>query len=557
MNIYVNEYLRNHGINDENDYQTILNMEEKDIPSGEEILNSDKFNNLIISEIKSEKRIVVFGDYDTDGALATVVMTRGLRRVSELLTGSTGHISYYINDRFIDGYGISKTAIDKLLLKNPKLQTIVTVDNGIVAFEAVEYAKSRGLTVIITDHHKSLENVPNADVVVDPSQAGDDYPFKGISGTTVAYKLLLNLFEKNFKDNIQDIKNLVDFVGVSVVSDVMPMLYENRVYVKKALDVMNGKGDQKIRFGWHALLEHLITINKFKKNKKIDETDFGFLFSPIVNAQSRVNGKANITVDMFLSKDTDDIREKAKYMIEINEDRKAMSNQAFEEVNALDHTGKSIIVVRDDSLGEGLIGLLAGKLAEAYNRPTIVLTDSGNGMLKGSARSIDNLDITDNLRKLDNLESIGGHAGAAGLAIKADNFEAFEQQAVELFDTLVPKDLGNDVVADMSIDADDLNIDLIKDFGKLAPFGQDFAFPIFEVKKMPITQTKTMGKDKDHLKIVSGNTDVIIWSGVSDFGKKADNSSTMDVTGIAQINEYMNSESLQIIVTKNTIKFHK
>lgn len=556
---YVTEFLEKNGLKNEQEVEDFLSFSKEDIPSGELILNSEEFSREIIDNITKQNRIVVFGDYDTDGALSTLTMVRSLQSLSKRIIGTPGKISYYINDRFIDGYGINKSSVDKLLLRNPKLNTIVTVDNGIVAFEAIDYARSKGLNVIVTDHHKALEDgtLPNANVIVDPNQLNDQYPFKGISGTTVAYKLMLNLYEKHFPEYVEDVKSLIDFVGVSVVSDMMPLREENRIYVQETLDIFNNTGEYKLRFGWYALKEVLISIKKLDRSKKITETDFGFSFSPIINAQSRVNGKANVTVDMFLSTDTTDVREKASYMVSVNEERKEISNAAFDRLNETDYSGTPIIIVEDDTLGEGLIGLLAGKLTEQYNRPSIVLTDIGNGVLKGSARSITNVDITSSLHKFDDLLlGMGGHAGAAGLSLKKENMPLLQEKSLALFETLIPKDLSNAPVPDLVVDADDLNIDLIDEFKEFAPFGQDFSYPIMQVNNMPIDTIKIMGKDKNHLKITSDQIEVIDWFGVDKFYDEAVASGQMDAVGKAEVNEFMNKKSVQIVVQKDALSFY-
>ena len=557
-NTYISEYLRNHSINTQEDIDNILNMEESDIQTGAAMKNAEEFNENIINEIKAGNRILVFGDYDTDGVMATVVAVRALRSLSKILTGTEGHISYYINDRFVDGYGISAESIRKILLRNPKLDTIITVDNGIVAFDAVDYAKTRGLKVIITDHHQPLETVPNAYVVVDPHQAGDLSKFKEISGTTVIYKLMLNLFDTYFHDDLDLISNLIDFVGVSVVSDVMPMLYENRIYVKKAVDVFNNKGAQRLRLSWYVITEYLHKIGKLKGDSVFTEQDFGFVFSPIINAQSRINGQANIAVDLFLSTSTDDIREKASFMVDVNEERKDISNAAFARVMETDYSGMPIVIIRDDTLGEGVIGLIAGKITEAYNRPSVVLTAVDDNTLKGSARSIEGVNILNELRKLDkHMTALGGHAGAAGLSLKLDEFNEFKEEAIEQLSHVVPADLGNDVIADMTIQAEDFSKSLVNDFNELAPFGNGFEKPLFEVKDLKITDSKVIGKQKDHLRIVSKDTTILLWGGAKEFADDAKESNSMDVIGNPGINVFNNKESLQLIVEKNAIVFHK
>lgn len=555
---YINYFLKKNGLETEEEIEKFLDFKEADIPDTKIMQGIDAFNKEVIAEIKANNRIVVFGDYDTDGALATTVMVRSLRLLSFQLTGNYGRISYFIPDRFIDGYGMTESTVNKLLLKNPKVNTIITVDNGIVAFDAIRLAKSKNLKVLVTDHHKSLDDgsLPDADVIVDPGRQDDAYPDKGISGTTLAYKLMLNLYE-SLGLPIQNMTNLLDFVGMSVVSDIMPMRGQNRYYVKKALEIFNNQNGNRLRFGWAALKEVLIRNKKLKSGKKIDEMDFGFLFSPIINAQSRVNGKANVAVDLFLSQDSVDVREKADYMVMVNEERKELSNAAFEKLNETDFSGNSIIIVQDNSLGEGLIGLLAGKLTEKYNRPSIVLTDTGNGTLKGSARSIENVDVTNALRQRDDLFiGLGGHAGAAGMSLKSSNLDELKDSMTKIFDELVPADLTAEPIPDLVINADDISLDLLEEFNSLAPFGEEFKYPLIEVDSMPIDNVKQMGADKTHLKIISDNIDIINWSGVGKFYDDAIAAGSLDVIGKAQVNDFNGKMSVQIIVSHDSLKFY-
>lgn len=560
MKQYETTFLKNHGITKEN-YHEKLFMTEDEIPSASTMKNATAFAAELKRLLIAKKRICIYGDYDTDGVTATVVMVRGLRLLSKALTGDQGKISYWINDRFEDGYGMTSNAVDHILQRNPKLNVVITVDNGVVAFDAIKHAVERNLEVLVTDHHKGLEELPVAKVIVDPSQIGETCQFKDISGCTVAYKLLLLTAETYAPKMVNEIKKLVDFVGVSVVSDVMPMLYENRVYVKKAVKIFN-RQDSKIplRFGWYALIERLYAIKKLHKDHDIDETDFGWLFSPIINAQSRVEGKANIGVDLFLSTDSDDVREKAKYMIEVNESRKEVSNAAFAEISQTINPKQSIIIVRNDEVGEGIIGLLGSKITDLYNRPSIVVTAVGNNKLKGSARSIQGVDITDTLRKLNKddkfMSALGGHSGAAGMTFNADQFEEFKKQAIKAFDQLVPKDLAATVKPDLIIDSHDVTLKLIKDFQKLAPFGEDFKFPNIEVLKLPIDKVELLGKDKSHLKLTTETgIKVIVWNDADKFKDDAISNHYVNVIANPQINDFMGSESLQLVVVKDEISF--
>lgn len=556
MKDYKKLFLKNHGITADN-YHDKLFMTEDEIPSASTMKNATAFAEELKRLLLAKKRICIYGDYDTDGVTATVVMVRGLRVLSKALTGSQGKISYWINDRFEDGYGMTSNAVDHILQRNPKLNAIITVDNGVVAFDAIKHAVDRKLEVLVTDHHKGLEELPVAKVIVDPSQIGETCQFKDISGCTVAYKLLLLTAQTYAPQTVAEIKKLVDFVGVSVVSDVMPMLYENRVYVKKAINIFN-RQDPKIplRFAWYALMERLYAIKKLRRDHDINEQDFGWVFSPIINAQSRVEGTANIGVDLFLSTDSDDVREKAKYMVEVNESRKEISNAAFAEIDETINPKQSIIIVRNDDVGEGIIGLLGSKLTDLYNRPSIVVTAIGDNKLKGSARSIPGVDITDTLRKLNQdhqfMPALGGHSGAAGMTFNADQFDEFKKQAIKAFDQLVPKDLTATVEPDIVVDGHDVTLKLVKDFLSFAPFGESFELPKIKALKLPIDKVEVVGKDKTHLKLTTETgIKIMLWNDAKKFKKDAATSHYVDVIATPKINKF----GTELIVVHDEISF--
>ena len=390
MDKNVKKYIQQTGIEKD---PLALNMTREQIPSVLLMKDAQKFIDEIAVLVTSGKRICIIGDYDTDGVNSTSSQYRflllAIKYLNEKLDNpNPAKVMYYIPHRFEDGYGITPKVIDKVLLRNPKTDVLITCDNGIVAFEAAEYAKQKGLQLIITDHHLPLDNgkLPEADIIVNPNRLDDDYPFKGISGTVVVYKLFCEFAKQYCPEHLDQFLSFVDFAGISVISDVMNVTYENRVYLKETLDIFNGQSKYPLRFAWVAMIESLRRSKKLEADHVFTEKDFGFLFSPMLNAQSRVFGDASAGVETFLSTSTAEVREKAEFLISVNEKRKQISNESFARANETDHTGKSVIVIRDDLLGDGFIGLVAGKITEKYNRPSVVFTEGHDGVLKGSAR---------------------------------------------------------------------------------------------------------------------------------------------------------------------------
>lgn len=544
----------------------ILSMTREQIPSALLMKDAQKFIDTVFELIKAGKRICVVGDYDTDGVCSTSVQVRCLRLISKLLTGDEGKISYYIPHRFNDGYGISPKVIDNILLKNPKVDALITCDNGIVAFEAAEYAKQKGLMMLVTDHHLASEDGKLPDVVaaVNPNRVDDDYPFKGISGTVVVYKLYCEFARQHLPENISDFEAFVDFAGMSVISDVMDVTFENRVYLNEALDIFNGKSKYRLRFAWVAMIESLRRANRVTKEHEFTEKDFGFLFSPMLNAQSRVYGDASHGVETFLSQNTDDVREKAEFLIKVNEKRKEIFNDAFERVNKHDYSGHSAIVIRDDNLGDGFIGLVAGKITEKYNRPSVVFSETHKGILKGSARCPEGFNLIEVMSVVRPLTiKMGGHEGAAGLSIPVENLDEFTKKLNNAFSKVIPDDFTNKIEPDIILEPSELNVDFFRDLNSYRPFGAGFKYPVVSVSGMEIKTIKMMGKapagkTKPHVKyITKEEIDVVIWNGGTELPDTVSEGDKISAIGVPEENNFLGVTSIQLVATPNNVIFEK
>lgn len=530
-----------------------LKVEEKDIPSGLELDHAQLFIDQVVQDLKDGKRITVVGDYDADGICGTTVALRGLRIAAEAL-GVRPFVNYIIPHRFDDGYGLSSGVIDKVLRQNPKTGSIITVDNGTVANEAVAYAKMKGLKVYITDHHQGLLDAPNADAHVNPNKVGDTYPFKGICGTAVIYKLLREMSIQYFPESLDQIDSLVDFVGVATVADMMPVLEENRYYISESLNIFNGDSDYPLRFAWLAMIEYLTKINKVSRDQIFNEKDYGFTFGPVLNAQSRVEGIADIAVDLFESKDTTDIREKVEYMVSINERRKKLSNEAFDRIDKDSYNNQSAIVVRDDSVGEGFIGLVAGKIAQHFDRPAVVFTKSKKG-LKGSARSVEGVNLLELLRNIDQdiYVNVGGHSAAAGMTIHEDRFDDFVSQLNHEASLVIDPDRIWTPHFDFIVK--NINEEDIDSINSLAPYGIGFERPVLRMEDMEINDIQLMGKENQHIKIkTDNNVDIIVWNANESLIDQAKKSNTVSMTGQPEINEFMGLKSIQVVVDERELE---
>lgn len=530
-----------------------LNIEKVDIPSALELGDAQLFIDQVVQDLKDKKRITVVGDYDADGICGTTVALRGLRIAADAL-GVRPFINYVIPHRFNDGYGLSSGVIDKVLRQNPKTGSIITVDNGTVANEAIAYAKMKGLKVYITDHHQGLPDPPNADAHVNPNKVGDSYPFKGICGAAVIYKLLREMAIQYFPEALDKIESLIDFVGVATVADMMPVLEENRYYISESLDIFNGDSDHPLRFSWLAMIEYLTKINKVSRDQVFNEKDYGFTFGPILNAQSRVEGVADIAVDLFESKDTTDIREKVEYMVSINERRKKLSNEAFDRIDKDAYNDQFAIVIRDDSVGEGFIGLVAGKIAQYFDRPAVVFTKSKEG-LKGSARSVEGVNLLELLRNIDQdiYVNVGGHSAAAGMTIHEDRFDDFVSQLNHEASLVIDPDRVWTPHFDFIVK--NINEEDIDSINSLAPYGIGFERPVLRMEDMEINDIQLMGKENQHIKIkTDNNVDIIVWNANESLIDQAKKSNTVSMTGQPEINEFMGLKSIQVVVDERELE---
>ena len=552
----IQAFLEQNNITEENISQK-LNMGKSDIPSGLLMKNAEKFIDRVQLLLKQRKHITIFSDLDADGWGGAIVLVR-LLRFAENLLGNKEELINYVTPSRSEGFGVSIKAIDRMMSSFPKTDVVITADNGSVAIEGVEYAKSLGLEVLVTDHHTAATEMVDVDILVNHNQDSDEYPYKElISGGTTAWKMMRELYLKYFPDHLSEVDALMDIQGVTIISDVMPMLYENRYYVKETLKRLNQEDGYRRRFAWNAIIEELVKRKKMNRNSVIDEETIGFIFAPIINAQSRVNNTIDLAIDIFLSKDTVEIRKMAEKLVDDNEKRKQISQDAIEKANLVDFSGKSSVIYREDSLGDGIIGLLAGKLAEKYYRPTLVFTESEPGVLKASGRSIPEVNILDVLLSIDfEYIKIGGHTSAAGLSLDKDKFDEFYKKATIAFDKMVPGNLSASISPDIELDVDDLSIDIVSELDNYAPWGQDFRKPKFGVQNMPIDEVKVMGSAKNHIKVVSDGIDIIVWNGAQQFEDELLAAGTVDVVGDLNKNTFNNQDKLQLIVTENGLTIY-
>lgn len=503
--------------------------------------DSDKLIQNLKSAIEQEKHLVIYGDYDSDGASATAIAVMCLRHLG-------AKVDYWINNRFVHGYGITPQGVEDLVKKFPTVDVIVTVDNGIVGFDGVQAAVDKGIDVLVTDHHEPSPDgkLPNASAVVDPKRLDDEYPFKGICGATVIYKMMMYLFLEMGKD-LDYVYSMVDIVGMATVGDVMPLIDENRLFVKESIKSIN----KHPRYVFQALKE---AIGK----DSIDEGTFGFQFVPMINSIGRLHGSINEAVDMFLAKDKDEVDRLVAYLVKTNEERKNLTEKQEKlAISMVEKKGvQPVIVLAHEDFHEGIVGLVAGRIKEKYHRPTIVMTKVGDSIWKGSGRSIEGFSLIQTLHKIKPvLHHYGGHDAACGVGVEEQNLQAFEEAMIkEAKNTLTAEDLIPKIVVDVFVKPEEVTEQLVEELELLKPYGTNFTSPNIAVQDFNISRTFFMGKDEKHLKLSDGRLSLIMWNGADYYKNELLHTPCVQAIGTPSLNYWNGKTSVQMMVDGENLR---
>ena len=528
----VQAILSNRGYTTKEEMEEFLNCDINSLLDTSLMKDADKGADLIISAIKNNEGITIVGDYDCDGVCSTAFGMITLKKLG-------ADVNYYVNDRFIDGYGINKNGVDCILKQFPNTNLILTCDNGIAANEAIDYAKEKGLTVVITDHHEPGEKIPAADAVIDPKQKDDTYPFKGLCGAGVLFKLMLLVYKK-LNVNINKVYWHMDIVALATVGDVVPLVGENRIIVQKGLTIINNNPSPVFK-----MFKEICDV----KTEVNSHFVMGFIYVPMINAIGRIVGKTDKAIDLFLINNKQQIIECINFLKEVNETRKSMTEQQYSTAEKIVENDelKNVLVVYDKSFHEGIIGLIAGRLKEKYNRPTIVFTDSEEGLLKGSGRSIDGFNLKEELDKISHLTvGHGGHAKAAGLTIKKANLSKFAETIVALGEeNLTEENFVKTYQVDYVLDPDNVYDDICTELKMLEPYGEGFPKPNIVLDNFEITgQPFYMGKEKQHIKFRGKMLNVLMWNEAEEY-KRIGEPNKLTILGFPETNTFNNVTSLQ------------
>lgn len=526
-----------------------LNGTVEDLYDGLLMKDMDRAVDILKEKIEEGKKIRVIGDYDIDGVNATYILQQGL-------AGLGADVDTDIPDRIKDGYGLNQMLIDRAL--EDDVDTIITCDNGIAAMNEIAYGKEQGMTIVVTDHHEVpyLEEngekkylLPPADAVVDPHRADCEYPFKGLCGAAVAYKLVEVLYRVSGKSE-QEVEHLqeslMENVAIATIGDVMDLVGENRVFVKKGLELLKTTKNE----GLHALMQctGVDTSN-------LNTYHIGFVIGPCINAGGRLD-TAKRALELLNASNRREAVTLAADLKELNDSRKEMTEEGVEEavrqIESSSWKDDQVLVVYLPECHESIAGIIAGRIKERYYRPTFVLTRGETGV-KGSGRSIKAYDMFAEMSRCRELfTKFGGHKLAAGLSLEEENVEVFRKRINELAD-LTEEDLQMRVSIDMRLPFPYINEELIHELKILEPFGKGNGKPLFAESKLRVIQPRVFGKNRNALKCrledQQGNQMEAVYFGeVEDCLQQMEKKQIMSFTYYPTVNEYMGKRTIQLTI---------
>ena len=485
--------IRNRDVIGDDAIEKYLNGTIADLYDGMLMKDMDKAVAVLGEKIKENAKIRIIGDYDIDGIQSTYILLEGFRMLG-------ADVDSDIPDRMKDGYGLNRNLIDRAL--EADVDTIITCDNGIAAAEEIAYANSMGMTIVVTDHHEVPYTeigagrryiLPEADAVVDPKQEDCTYPFKGLCGAAVAYKLVEALMEAMGKD-AEDADYLMENVAIATIGDVMDLVDENRIFVKQGLDMLK----RTENLGLKALMG-CTGVNV----DKLSPYHIGFVIGPCMNASGRLD-TAKRALELLEAKKVAEADLLAGDLKALNDSRKDMTAQAVEEafiqVENSELKDADVLVVYLPECHESLAGIVAGRIREKYYRPVFVLTKGAEG-LKGSGRSIETWHMYEGLNRVKHLLSkFGGHKMAAGLSMPEENLEQFRKEINEK-SGITPEDLNEKIAIDMQLPFECVNEKFIGELAVLVPFGKGNARPVFAERQVQVESARILGKNKNVLKL--------------------------------------------------------
>ncbi|MCI6121054.1 MAG: single-stranded-DNA-specific exonuclease RecJ [Lachnospiraceae bacterium] len=554
--------IRNRDIIGEEEIHQYLNGTITDLYDGMLMKDMDKALDILREKIAGQQKLRVIGDYDIDGINASYILLEGLERLG-------ADVDCDIPNRITDGYGLNIDLIERAY--DDGIDTIVTCDNGIAAADEIAYGKQLGMTIIVTDHHevpyceddgRKTYRLPLADAVIDPKQPGCEYPFKGLCGAAIAYKLVEALCESMGRD-VDDLDDLIENAAIATVGDVMDLEGENRILVKEGLQMLGRTRNQGLR--------SLMACTGVQKDQ-IRAYHIGFVLGPCLNASGRLD-TAKRALKLLRAKDKKEADILAGELKALNDSRKDLTDAAVKQAIELVETTAvgqdKVLVIYLPGCHESIAGIVAGRIREIYYKPVFVLTDAEEG-IKGSGRSIEAYSMYEELSKCQKLLTrYGGHKLAAGLSLEKENIERLRYM-LNANCTLREEDLAEKVVIDMEMPFSCVTEELVQELSLLEPFGKGNTKPVFAAKSVEILSGKILGKNKNVLKLQAQDSagtqiEAMYFQHIDQFlseleenygvfevesmlaGKK--NHIILMLTYYPGMNEYMGKKTPQIVIT--------
>ena len=554
--------IRNRNVIGDEEINRYLNGTINDLYDGMLMKDMDKTVDILKEKIEENKKIRIIGDYDIDGVNATYILLEGLERLG-------ADVDSDIPDRMRDGYGLNRDLVERAY--EAGVDTIVTCDNGIAASSEITYGKEKGMTVLVTDHHEvpyeETEDgrsyiLPPADAVIDPKQADCMYPFSGLCGAAVAYKLMEALWESMGKDS-SDLDDLIENVAIATIGDVMDLEEENRIFVKEGLQMLKRTSN----LGLKALIE-CTGIEK----EHLNSYHIGFVLGPCINASGRLD-TAKRALELLRAKTKKEADILAGDLKALNDSRKDMTadavEQAKEQVEFSTMKEDRVLVIYLPDCHESLAGIVAGRIRESYYKPVFVLTDAEEGV-KGSGRSIDGYHMYEELNKCKHLlTKFGGHRLAAGLSLEKENVDTLREM-LNANCRLTEEDLKEKVTIDMEMSFANVTENMVEELSLLEPFGKGNTKPVFAARNVKVLNGRVLGKNRNVLKMQVQDTagtviEAMLFQKVEEFlkeiedvygthsvemflqGRQAD--IRLALTYYPDINEYMGRKTPQIVIS--------
>lgn len=519
----------NKGLKTKEEIEVFLNPTRKDFHDPYLMPDMKIAVDRIVKAIEKQEKVIIYGDYDVDGITSITVLKK-------FLADRGLQVDSYIPNRLDEGYGLNKAAIEKIVSEG--YQLMITVDCGISGIEEIDYANSLGLETIVTDHHEPADVLPNALAVVDAKRKDNQYPFNQLAGVGVVFKLAQAISQVYNLDEKEYLKYL-DIVCVGTISDIVPLVDENRVIAKLGLKLV----EVTRNVGLKALLNSI-------GYKKIDSSAISFGVAPRINACGRM-GYEQEALKLFLTDNIVEATSISKKLNDYNKQRQDIERKIYQEVLTKIENGekdKPCIVLADKNWHHGVIGIVSSKVTEMYYKPSILIClEDGEG--KGSGRSIPGFDLHEALSKCDTyIDRFGGHSMAIGISVKENNFDKFKCEFEEYVNSSNIKDLIPIIKVDEEVTSKDMSVNIVNDLNKLEPFGEANKMPVFMYKNLRINSIRALSEGK-HLKLTLKDECLIVDAIGFNMGHLVDEyllGDKVDVLGNLEINSFNGRESVQI-----------